>query len=69
MKWVSSFVFVVGALIALPSHTVNANQSNSQPVDRQQPRVSNQASSHDRHHHRRSTATRHHRHHKSSSKH
>ena len=69
MKWGLSFVFVVGALIALPLHTVNANQSNSQPADKQQTRTSNQASSHDRHHYRRSSTTRHHRHHKSSSKH
>src|SRR5207245_10368699 len=35
MKWVLSFVFVVGALIALPLHTVNAKQSNPQPADKQ----------------------------------
>jgi hypothetical protein len=69
MKWVLSFVFFVGALIALPLHTANANQSNSQPADKQQTRTSNQASSHDRHHHHRNSTARRHGHHKSASKH
>jgi len=69
MKWVLSFVFVVGALNALPLHTANAKQSNPQPADKQQTRTSNQASSHDRHHHHRNSTARRRGHHKSSSKH